>query len=65
MCLTSTYLGQITKFSTIMQDLKRVMDLNCKWKKDYAIQSFNWFSNVKNLDLSNGSEHVQNVIQRY
>ena len=24
---------------------------------------FNWFSNVKNLVLSNGSEYVQNVIQ--
>ena len=24
---------------------------------------FNWLSNVKNLVLSNGSEHVRNVIQ--
>ena len=24
---------------------------------------FDWFSNVKNLVLSNGCEHVQNVIQ--
>ena len=26
---------------------------------------FNWLSNVKNLVLSNGSEHLQNVIQRH
>ena len=49
-----------------MRDLKSVLDLNCKWKQDYTIQSdFNWFSNVKNLDLLNGSEHVQSVIQRH
>ena len=46
-----------------MQDFERVLDLNCKLKKDWTNQIFNWLSNVKNLVFLNGFEYVQNVIQ--
>ena len=34
MYFTSPYLDQITKFNPKMQDFKRVLDLNCKQKKE-------------------------------
>ena len=48
-----------------MQDVKRVLDLNCNYRRRRIKQFtfFNWLSNVKNLVLSNGSKHVRNVIQ--
>ena len=52
------------KFYTIMQDFKRVVDFNIASKRRLEqLKFFDWFSNVKNLVLSNGSEHVRNVIQ--
>ena len=47
-----------------MQDFKRVMDLIASKRKIEQCNFSNWLSNVKNLVLSNGSEHVRNVIQR-
>ena len=32
--LSPTWAKSLTKFNTIMQDLKRVLDLNCKQKED-------------------------------
>ena len=40
-------------FWTLIANKKRIEKLNY----------FHWLSNVKNLVLSNGFEHVQNVIQ--
>ena len=50
------------KFDTIMQDSKRVLDFNCK-RMIEQLNFFDWLSNVKNLVLSNGCEHVRNAIQ--
>ena len=52
-------LGQVTKFNPKMQDFKRVLDLTWNKGSDF----FNWFSNIKNFVVSNGSENVRNVIQ--
>ena len=47
-----------------MQDLKRVLGLKLQGKRRIKqFNFFNWLSNVKNLVLSNGSEHLRNVIQ--
>ena len=51
------------KFYTTMQDFNRVLDFNCKHKRIEQLNFFDWISNVKNLVLSNGCEHVRNVIQ--
>ena len=53
------------KLNTIIQDFERVLDFNCKYSKRRIEQLnfFGWFLNVKNLVLSNGCEHVQNVIR--
>ena len=52
--LTSLYVGQITyEIQSPMQDLERVLELNLIEQLNF----FNWLSNVKNLVVSNGSEH--------
>ena len=57
--LTSPYLDQITyqlNFNTKMQDVKRILDLNCNYRKRIKqFNFFNWLSNVKNLVFLNGS----------
>ena len=50
------------KFFTIMQDFKRVWTLIASKRRIEQIIFFYWLSNVKNLVLSNGCEHVRNVI---
>ena len=45
-----------------MQDSKRVLGFNCKWRIE-QLNFFDWLWNVKNLVLWNGSELVRNVIQ--
>ena len=53
-----------SKFYTIMQDFKRVLEFNFASKRRIdQLNFFDWLSNVKNLVLSNGSEYVRNVIQ--
>ena len=39
------------------------LKINCKLKEDWTIKIFRLALNVKNLVLSNGCEHVRNVIQ--
>ena len=51
------------KFYTIMQDLNVVWTLIASKKWIEQLNFFDWLSNVKNLVLSNGCEHVRNVIQ--
>ena len=51
--------GQVTKLNPEMQDFKRVLDLTWSKERDF----FNWFSNIKNFVLSNGSENMRNVIR--
>ena len=51
------------KFNSRMQDVKRVLDLIASKRSIKQFNFFNWLSNFKNLALSNGSEHVRNVIQ--
>ena len=51
------------KFYTIMQDFERVLTLNASKSRIEQLNFFDWLSNVKNLALLNGCEHVQNVIQ--
>ena len=51
------------KFNTKMQGFKRILDLNCRKRKIKQLTFFNWFSNVKNLVRSKGSEHMRNVIE--
>ena len=63
--LPLTCAKSLTKFKPKMLDFKHVLDLNCKQKEDEQLNFFNWLSNVKNLVLSNGFEHVRNVIQWY
>ena len=46
-----------------MQDFKRVLDFNCQQKEDWTVKLFRLAFKCKNLVLSNGFEHVQNVIQ--
>ena len=66
MHLTSPYLDQITYNQNLTPKCQM---LNVFWTKVASkrgikqLNFFNWLSNVKNLVLSNGSEHVQNVIQ--
>ena len=64
MCLFSPYGPNHLqlKFYTIMQDSKRVLGFNCD-RRIEQINFFNLLGNVKNLVLSNGCEHVRNVIQ--
>ena len=51
------------KFYIIMQDFKRVLDFNC-WKRRIEQLNFlDWLSNVKNLVVSNGCEHMGKEIQ--
>ena len=45
-----------------MQDFERALDL-IAGKRIEQPNFFDWLSNVKNLVLSNGCEHVRNVIQ--
>ena len=46
-----------------MQDFKRVLDFNC-WKRRIEQLNFlDWLSNVKNLGVSNGCEHMGKEIQ--
>ena len=59
-----TWAKSVTNFNTKMQDFKRVMDLIASKRKIEQCNFSNWLSNAKNLVLSNGSEHVRNVIQR-
>ena len=51
------------KFYSIMQDFKVFWTLIASKRKIEQLNFFDWFSNVKNLVLSNGCEHVRNVIQ--
>ena len=46
-----------------MKDFKRVWTLIAIKRRIEQLNFFDWLSNVKNLVLSNGSEHVRNVIQ--
>ena len=46
-----------------MQDLRRVLEFNGKYEEDWTVENFRLAFNVKNLVLSNGCEHVRNVIQ--
>ena len=46
-----------------MQDFKRVLDFARK-RRIEQLNFFDWLLNFKNLVLSNGFEHVRNVIQR-
>ena len=50
-----------TKLNHKMQDFKRVLDL-IKGSIE-QVSFFNWFSNLKNRILLNGSKIVQNMIQ--
>ena len=52
-------LSQVTKFSSKMQDFKRVLDLIWSKGRDF----FNWLSNIKKFVLPNNSENVRNVIR--
>ena len=52
-------LSQVTKFSSKMQDIKRVLDLTWRKRNDF----FNWLSNIKKFVLPNSSENVRNVIR--
>ena len=48
-----------------MQNLKHIFDQVISKRRIKTIQFFfSWLSNVKNLVLSNGSEHMRNVMQR-
>ena len=60
--LPSTWAKSPTKFNTKMQNFKRVFDLLISRRRIEQFNFFNWFSNVKNLTLLNGTEHVRNVI---
>ena len=51
------------KFYTIMQDFKRVWTLIARKRRIEQLNFSDWLSNVKNVVLSNGFEHVRNVIQ--
>ena len=46
-----------------MQAFKRVWTLIASKRRIEQLNFFDWHSNVKNLVLSNGCEHVRNVIQ--
>ena len=46
-----------------MQDFKGVWTLIASKRRIEQLNFFDWLSNVKNLVLSNGCEHVRNVIQ--
>ena len=46
-----------------MQDFKRVLEKLQIKKKIEQFSFFNWLLNVKNLVVSNVSEHKRNVIQ--
>ena len=49
-----------------MRHVKRVLNINCLQKEDKTISFFQLaLNNVKNLLLSNGSEHLRIAIQRY
>ena len=64
MYFTSPFVGQITcKLNPKMQDVRRVLDVNCKQKRTEQLNFFKWLSSVKNFVLSNGFEYVRNVIQ--
>ena len=51
------------KFYTIMQYFNVFWTLIASKRRINQLNFFNWLLNVKNLVLSNGCEHVQNVIQ--
>ena len=51
------------KFNNTLPDYQRVLDLNCKKKGLNNLIFSPLLSNVTNLVVSNGSEHLQNVIQ--
>ena len=59
--LPLTWAKSLTKLNPIMQDFKRVLDLDCKKRRIEQFNFFNCLSNVKNLALSNGFKYVQNV----
>ena len=64
MYLTSlTSAKSLRKVNIKKQDFKRVLELNCSKRRTEQFNFFNWLLNVKNLVLSNSSEHVRNVIQ--
>ena len=46
-----------------MQDLSVLWTKIASKRRIEQLKFFDWLSNVKNLVLSNGSEHVRNVIQ--
>ena len=46
-----------------MQVVRRVLDLIATKRRIKQFNFLNWLLNVKNRVLSNGSEHVRNVIQ--
>ena len=53
------------KFYIMIQDFKSRLfwNLIASKRRIEHLKFFDWLSNVKNLVLSNGCEHVQNVIQ--
>ena len=69
MHLTSPCVGLIyhllLKFNNKWKDYLRALDLNCKKKKKKLnnLVFSALLSNITNLVVSNGSEHLQNVIQ--
>ena len=59
-------MDQITynqNFTLIMQDFIVFGTLIASKKRIEQLNFFNWISNVENLVLLNGCEHVRNVIQ--
>ena len=63
--LPPTWAKSRTKSNSKVQDFKYVFGLNCKQTENWTTLKFNWFSNVENLVLLNGSEYVRNVIEWY
>ena len=51
------------KFYTVGLILNVFWNLIASKRRIEQLKFFDWLSNVKNLVLSNGCEHVQNVIQ--
>ena len=61
--LPPTWTKSRTIFNSKMQDVKRVLNFIAIRRRIKQFNFFNWLSHVKNLVLSNDSNHVQSVIQ--
>ena len=57
------WIKSLTKFNPQIQDFKRVLDLSESRGKTHRFDFFTWLSNLKNLDVSNDSKTVRNMIQ--